>query len=136
MASTKLIVAYPQPKDLDAFEAVYLQRREPASRNAWAYFSNLGGPATPMKLSDTDADRRHEAMVDLIASTPGAVLDYAAVVDADSLQPLARLVPDRPLLLALAVTLAIRVPMVVNLSTVIAMITCRHQGRLIRPLRS
>jgi hypothetical protein len=52
---------------LDAFEAVYLQRREPASRNAWAYFSNLGGPATPMKLSDTDADRRHEAMVDLIA---------------------------------------------------------------------
>ena len=38
-----------------------------------------------------------------LEATPGAVLDYAAVVDADSsLQPLERM-PDRPILLALAV---------------------------------
>jgi pantoate--beta-alanine ligase len=56
-----------------------------------------------IEAGERDAAAVRRAMVDLIASTPGAVLDYAAVVDADSLQPLARLVPDRPLLLALAV---------------------------------
>ena len=38
-----------------------------------------------------------------IASVPGAVLDYAAVVDADSLEALSRIEAGRPVLLALAV---------------------------------
>ncbi len=42
-------------------------------------------------------------MVEQVASVPGAVLDYAAVVDADSLQALDRISTERPILLALAV---------------------------------
>jgi pantoate--beta-alanine ligase len=50
-----------------------------------------------------DAEVLRRAMIETIASAPGAVLDYAVVVDADSLETPARLVPGRPVLLALAV---------------------------------
>lgn len=43
---------------LDAFEAVYRNRTERASPHAWAYFGNLGGYATTVRLSDNDADQR------------------------------------------------------------------------------
>jgi pantoate--beta-alanine ligase len=50
---------------------------------------------------ERDADRLRRQMVDLIAATAGAVLDYAAVVDAETLWP-AKLVQG-PTLLAIAV---------------------------------
>jgi pantoate--beta-alanine ligase len=56
-----------------------------------------------IEAGERDAAVVRQAMVDLIASTPDAVLDYAAVVDAESLESLGQLVPARPLLLALAV---------------------------------
>lgn len=42
-------------------------------------------------------------LTERIASAPAAVLDYAAVVDADSLAPADRLIAGKPILLALAV---------------------------------
>ncbi len=48
-----------------------------------------------------DADQVRQVMTDLIAAAPGAVLDYAAVVDAQSLQPPQRL--QGQVLLAIAV---------------------------------
>jgi hypothetical protein len=51
---------------LDAFEAVYAQRIEPASKNAWAYFSHLGGLETSVEWADADSDQRHQALLSLI----------------------------------------------------------------------
>ena len=56
-----------------------------------------------IEAGERDAAAVRQIMVERIASTPGATLDYAAVVDADSLEALTRLEPARPLLLALAV---------------------------------
>ncbi len=50
---------------------------------------------------ETDANKLRQGMIDLIRATPGAALDYAAVVDADTLQPVQ--VVRGPTLLALAV---------------------------------
>lgn len=58
---------------LDAFEAVYQHRQTPASRHVWAYFGNLGGHATDVRLSDSDADQRHEALLALIADRRAAL---------------------------------------------------------------
>jgi hypothetical protein len=52
---------------LNAFEAVYQHRVEPASRHTWAYFGNLGGSFTSATLSDTDPDQRHQAVLTQIA---------------------------------------------------------------------
>jgi hypothetical protein len=52
---------------LDAFEVVYQNRKEPASRHAWAYFGNLGGYATNLTLSDTDPEQRDLAVRNQIA---------------------------------------------------------------------
>ncbi|HWG46846.1 MAG TPA: pantoate--beta-alanine ligase [Gemmataceae bacterium] len=56
-----------------------------------------------IEAGERDAAVVRQAMMERIASATGAVLDYAAVVDADSLQPLGRLVPGCAILLALAV---------------------------------
>jgi pantoate--beta-alanine ligase len=56
-----------------------------------------------IEAGERDADAVRRAMGEAIAAVPGAVLDYAAVVDAESLEALGRLAPDRPILLALAV---------------------------------
>jgi pantoate--beta-alanine ligase len=56
-----------------------------------------------IEAGERDAAAVRRAMVEHIASAPGAVVDYIAVVDADSLEELARIVPGRPTLLALAV---------------------------------
>jgi pantoate--beta-alanine ligase len=50
---------------------------------------------------ERDGDALRAGLTDYIAATPGAALDYAAVVDADTLTPVARL--SGPTLLALAV---------------------------------
>jgi pantoate--beta-alanine ligase len=52
---------------------------------------------------ERDGAAVRRVMVERIASAPRAVLDYAAVVDADSLEALARLEPGCSILLALAV---------------------------------
>jgi hypothetical protein len=52
---------------LDAFEAVYLHRVEPASSHTWVYFGNLDGFQTADTLSDTDAEQRHQTVVAQIA---------------------------------------------------------------------
>jgi pantoate--beta-alanine ligase len=56
-----------------------------------------------IEAGEHDAAAVRQVMVERIASVPGTVLDYAAVVDADSLQALDRIVVGRPVLLALAV---------------------------------
>jgi len=52
---------------------------------------------------ERDGDVLRRILTQRVASAPDAVLDYAAVVDADSLAPVARLILGRPVLLALAV---------------------------------
>jgi hypothetical protein len=52
---------------LDAFEAVYQQRRVPASLNVSSYFKNLDGLGSNIHLSNTDADQRHHALITHIA---------------------------------------------------------------------
>ena len=56
-----------------------------------------------IEAGERDAVVLRQAMADCIASAPGALLDYAAVVDADSLETPVQLVPGHPILLALAV---------------------------------
>jgi hypothetical protein len=52
---------------LDAFEAVYQNRKKQASKHAWYYFGNLGGHSTDVRLSDDDAEQRHQAVLKQIA---------------------------------------------------------------------
>ena len=84
-----------------------------SSRNEYLEAQERGG-ATVLSRALTEARQRIEsgerdaatvrrAMAETIASVPGTVLDYAAVVDADSLQSLEQIVAGRPVLLALAV---------------------------------
>ena len=52
---------------LDAFEAVYSHRVEPASRRTWVYFGNLDGFLTADTLSPTDAEQRDQTVLTQIA---------------------------------------------------------------------
>jgi hypothetical protein len=52
---------------LDAFEDVYEKRHVHESPRVWSYFGNLDGYQTPVQLSDTDADQRHQALLNQIA---------------------------------------------------------------------
>src|SRR6266851_10171875 len=52
---------------LDAFETVYQKRRTHASPHVWSYFGNLDGYLGGVQLSETDADQRHQALLDQIA---------------------------------------------------------------------
>ena len=52
---------------LDAFEAIYVNRLEPASRHTWAYFGNLEGFLTEDTLSVTDTEQRHQTVLTQIA---------------------------------------------------------------------
>src|SRR5260370_20771168 len=54
-------------KLLDAFEAVYQNRKKHASKHAWYYFGNLGGHFTEVRLSDEDAEQRHQAVLKQIS---------------------------------------------------------------------
>jgi hypothetical protein len=48
---------------LDAFEAVYAHRSEPASRHTWVYFGNLEGFLTAETLSVTDPEQRDRTVL-------------------------------------------------------------------------
>jgi hypothetical protein len=52
---------------LDAFEAVYHNRTKHASNHALYYFGNLGGHSTEVRLSDNDAEQRHQAVLKQIS---------------------------------------------------------------------
>jgi pantoate--beta-alanine ligase len=70
-------------------------------RNAVVLNRALVEAEAAIRAGERDAAAVQRMMADRIAATPGAVLDYAAVVDADSLAPLQRVAGD--VLLALAV---------------------------------
>jgi hypothetical protein len=52
---------------LDAFDAVYRHRAHEASAHTWVYFGNLEGFFTDATLSETDADQRHQTILDQVA---------------------------------------------------------------------
>jgi pantoate--beta-alanine ligase len=72
-------------------------------RRATLLYRALMEARTRIDRGERDAAVVQQAIEERIASTPGAVLDYAAVVNADTLEALTRLTPDQPILLALAV---------------------------------
>ena len=54
---------------LDAFEAVYLNRKNPASKHAWYYFRNLGGQYIDSKASlNKDGEKVHQAVLKQIST--------------------------------------------------------------------
>jgi pantoate--beta-alanine ligase len=79
----------------------YLEAEE--RRRATVLYRVLCAARRRIEAGERDAAGVQREMVEQIAAVPGAVLDYAAVVDADSLEPLVQLGVDRPFLLALAV---------------------------------
>jgi pantoate--beta-alanine ligase len=79
----------------------YLEAEE--RRQATVLHRALTKAQRRIEAGEHDAAVVRQVMVEQIASVPGAVLDYAAVVDADSLQALDRIDAERPVLLALAV---------------------------------
>src|SRR5262249_8708739 len=70
-------------------------------RHAPALARALEEARARIAAGERDGAVLRKVMADRIAATPGAVLDYAAVVDADSLEPVVTL--SAPTLLALAV---------------------------------
>jgi pantoate--beta-alanine ligase len=75
---------------------------EPAQRQqAVALREALRRAGDLYEQGERSAQALRQALIDRIAAAAGAELDYAAVVDADTLEPLARV--DRPALVALAV---------------------------------
>lgn len=70
-------------------------------RHAVVLVQALEAARSRIAAGERDAAALQRAMVDRVAGTPGAVLDYAAVVNADTLQPVERL--SGATLLALAV---------------------------------
>lgn len=81
----------------------YLEAEE--RRQATILHRALTAARRRIEAGERDAAAVREGMTELIASVPGAVLDYAAVVDADTLQPLTQIEAHRAVLLALAVKL-------------------------------
>jgi pantoate--beta-alanine ligase len=79
----------------------YLEAEE--RRRATALYRALTEARQRIEAGERDADVVRKVMTEQIASVAGAVLDYAAVVDADSLQAPAQIVAERPVLLAVAV---------------------------------
>jgi len=69
--------------------------------NARALYQTLEEVRKRVEKGERNARVLREILASRIAATPGAVLDYAAVVDADNLKPLARLKGE--VLVALAV---------------------------------
>ncbi len=52
---------------LDAFEAVYLSRKNPASKHALYYVRNLGGDSVGVRTSDEKPEQTHQAVLKQIA---------------------------------------------------------------------
>lgn len=53
---------------LDAFEAVYLSRKNPASEHAWYYVRNLGSDSPGVRTSDEKPEQKNQAVLKQIAS--------------------------------------------------------------------
>jgi pantoate--beta-alanine ligase len=70
-------------------------------RHATVLHRSLGEVRERVQAGERDAGRLLELLHERIAATPGAVLDYAVIVDAGTLQPVDRV--DGPALAALAV---------------------------------
>jgi len=70
-------------------------------RNATALFQALEQLKRLVAGGERDVSKLESAMTEVITATPGARLDFAQVVDADTLRPIDRL--QRPALAALAV---------------------------------
>jgi pantoate--beta-alanine ligase len=70
-------------------------------RNAVALHQALGEAEAKVRAGERAAAVVKWAMAERVAATPGAALDYAAVVDPDTLKPVVRI--QGPVLLALAV---------------------------------
>lgn len=79
----------------------YLEAQE--RRQAVVLYHALNEARRRIEAGERNAAALRQTMIGVIASAPDAVLDYAAVVDADSLETPTRLVPGRAVLLALAV---------------------------------
>jgi pantoate--beta-alanine ligase len=79
----------------------YLEAEE--RRRATMLYRALTEARRRIEAGERDAAAVRQAMAEQIASVAGAVLDYATVVDADTLQSPIRIVAERPVLLALAV---------------------------------
>jgi pantoate--beta-alanine ligase len=77
----------------------YLDRDQ--RRHATALYQALVAARSLVEAGERDAGAVRQALAGRITATPGAVLDYAAIVDADTLEPCTRLRGE--VLLALAV---------------------------------
>ena len=75
---------------------------DPTQRHhATALYRALEFAKNKVAKGERDVPRLRQELVQLLANTPGAVLDYVEILTDDALQPLEKL--DRPALLALAV---------------------------------
>jgi pantoate--beta-alanine ligase len=79
----------------------YLEAEE--RRGATVLYRALTEARRRIEAGERDAAVVRQVMAEQIASVGGAVLDYAAVVDADTLQAPVQIVAGRPVLLAVAV---------------------------------
>ena len=97
------IVVGPTVRELDGLALSSRNRfLSPAERReATVLIESLREVERRVKAGDRDAAALRQMMVDRITATPGAVLDYAEIVDADSFRPVDVL--TGPALAALAV---------------------------------
>lgn len=79
----------------------YLEAEE--RRRAPVLYRALTEARKRIEAGERDAAAVRQVIAEQITSVAGAVLDYAAVVDAETLQTPAQIVAERPVLLALAV---------------------------------
>lgn len=99
------VYVYPIVREADGLALSsrneYLEAEE--RRHAPILYRALTAARQRIEAGERDAGAVREVMKEQIASVPGAVLDYAAVVDAGTLRDLVQLAPSRSVLLALAV---------------------------------
>jgi pantoate--beta-alanine ligase len=97
------IVVGPTVREADGLARSSRNRYlSPAERqHATVLIETLRDARRRVEAGERDADSLRKLMAERVRVTPGAVLDYAEIVDADSLQPLDRL--NGPALAALAV---------------------------------
>jgi pantoate--beta-alanine ligase len=97
------VVACPTVREADGLALssrnAYLDATQ--RRHATVLYRALQEARERVEAGERDAAALRQLLADRIAATPGAALDYAAVVDAETLTPLTRL--QGPVLLALAV---------------------------------
>jgi hypothetical protein len=53
---------------LDSFEAIYLTRKNPGSKHAWYYVSNLGGDSAGVRAADENPEQKYQPVLKQIAA--------------------------------------------------------------------